>query len=486
MIGCVITRRGISSGGRAIGSQSIGQGFESPILHSATSAARLRARHAARAAAVLLATVVTLNCATNPEVPGLDLRPIVPQEIDAPQSATQSGSETTVTEPAQPATTEPAESTSASEASTSASEPAEPDAPAAAEPMSEPDDPIEARIDELLAAMTIEQKVGQRFMTWIPGTAGSERATALIDQAHVGGVIITEHNVESHDQVQELIDGLQRMAQDGPSSVPLFIATDQEGGRVTRLRLPELTLFPAALHQGKHGDSDYVEAAAYVTGVELRRLGVNMNLAPLLDLYDRNDGTVIDGRAYGADSRLIADYARAYVRGASRAGIISVAKHFPGHGVTAYDSHDRLPVVRLTRSERAAILAPFIAAIDTGIDSVMAAHILYEDLDPNLPASVSPAIITGLLREQLGFDGVVITDAIEIRAPAPALMEPYLVRNSFDAGVDVILAARSSDVLPLIEEGVRLVRSGMESEERLDESVRRILRVKLQATMMER
>ena len=158
MIGCVITRRGISSGGRAIGSQSIGQGFESPILHSATSAARLRARHAARAAAVLLATVVTLNCATNPEVPGLDLRPVIPQEIDAPQSATQSGSETTVTEPAQPATTEPAESTSASE-------PVQPTAPAATASMSEPDDPIEARIDELLAAMTIEQKVGQRFMT---------------------------------------------------------------------------------------------------------------------------------------------------------------------------------------------------------------------------------------------------------------------------------------------------------------------------------
>ena len=478
MIGCVITRRGISSGGRAIGSQSIGQGFESPILHSATSAAGPRTRHAARAAAVLLATVVTLNCATNPEVPGLDLRPVVPQEIDAPQSATQSGSETTVTEPAQPATTDTANEPATS---TSASEPAQPTAPAATASISEPDDPIEARIDDLLAAMTIEQKVGQRFMTWIPGTAGSERVTALIDHAHVGGVIITEHNVESHDQVRELIDGLQRMAQDGPSSVPLFIATDQEGGRVTRLRLPELTLFPAALHQGKHGDSDYVEAAAYVTGVELRRLGVNMNLAPLLDLYDRDDGTVIDGRAYGDDSRLIADYARAYVRGANRAGIISVAKHFPGHGVTAYDSHDRLPVVRLTRSERAAILAPFIAAIDTGIDSVMAAHILYEDLDPNLPASVSPAIVTGLLREQLGFDGVVITDAIEIRAPAPALMEPYLVRNSFDAGVDVILAARSSDVLPLIEEGVRLVRAGMESEERLDESVRRILRVKLQA-----
>ncbi len=478
MIGCVITRRGISSGGRAIGSQSIGQGFESPILHSATSAGRRPVRHAARAAAVLLAAVVTLNCATNPEVPGLDLRPVVPQEIDAPQSASQAGSEVTVTEPAQPATSEPE--------SASASEPAEPAAPTAAEPMSEPGDPIEDRIDRLLAGMTVEQKVGQRFMTWIPGTAGSERAAALIDQGHVGGVIITEQNVESHDQVRELIDGLQRMAQDGPSSVPLFVATDQEGGRVTRVRLPEVTLFPAALDQGRHADPDYVEAAAYVTGVELRRLGVNMNLAPLLDLHDQDDGTVIDGRAYGADSQLIADYARAYVRGANRAGIISVAKHFPGHGVTTDDSHDRLPVVRLTRSERSAILAPFVAAIDTGIHSVMAAHILYEDLDPSLPASVSPAVITGLLREELGFDGVVITDAIEIRDPAPALMEPYVVRNSFTAGVDIILAARSSDVLPLIEEGVRLVRSGIESEERLDDSVRRILRVKLQESMMER
>jgi len=421
---------------------------------------------------VLLAAVVTLNCATNPEAPGLGMRPLVPDELAAPQGAAQSASGMTVPEPSRPAEPEQEEDTPA---------------PAASEPaaLSEPD-PIETRIDELLASMTIEQKVGQRFMTWIPGTASSERAADLIDRGHVGGVIITEHNVESHDQVLELIDGLQRMAQDGPSSVPLFIATDQEGGRVTRVRLPEVTLFPAALDQGRHADPDYVEAAAYVTGVELRRLGVNMNLAPLLDLYDRSDGTVIDGRSYGADAGLIADYARAYVRGASRAGIVAVAKHFPGHGVTMTDSHDRLPVVRLTRSERAAILAPFIAAIDAGIDSVMAAHILYQDLDPDLPASVSPAIVTGLLREQLGFEGVVITDAIEIRDPAPALMEPDIVRNSFNAGVDIILAARSSDVLPLVEEGVGLVASGMESAERLDASVRRILRVKLQAMLMER
>ena len=341
-------------------------------------------------------------------------------------------------------------------------------------------DPIEARIDELLATMTIEQKIGQRFMTWIPGTASSERAAALIEQAHVGGVIITEDNVESHQQARELIATLQRMAQAAPSAVPLFIATDQEGGRLTRVRLPELTLFPAAFHQGVHADTDYVEATAYVTGVELRRLGVNMNLAPLLDLYDQPDQTVIGNRSYGADSGLVADFARAYVRGASRSGIISVAKHFPGHGVTMIDSHDRLPVVRLTRSERSSILAPFIAAIDAGIDVIMSAHILYEDLDPDLPATVSPAIVTGLLRDQLAFDGVVMTDAIEIREPAPALMEPDIVHNSFVAGADIILTGRDRDVLPLVQEAIRLVRAGLESEERLDESVRRILRVKLQ------
>ena len=433
---------------------------------------------------MLLATVVTLSCATTePEAPGLDMRPSVPSAFAAPERPAQSGQEVTVPQPeAAPPTASETEAVASTDAGPAASQPA---AAAPAETMPATMDPIEARIDELLATMTIEQKIGQRFMTWIPGTASSERAAALIEQAHVGGVIITEDNVESHQQARELIGTLQRMAQAAPPAVPLFIATDQEGGRLTRVRLPELTLFPAAFHQGVHADTDYVEATAYVTGVELRRLGVNMNLAPLLDLYDQPDQTVIGNRSYGADSGLVADFARAYVRGASRSGIISVAKHFPGHGVTMIDSHDRLPVVRLTRSERSSILAPFIAAIDAGIDVIMSAHILYEDLDPDLPATVSPAIVTGLLRDQLAFDGVVMTDAIEIREPAPALMEPDIVHNSFVAGADIILTGRDRDVLPLVQEAIRLVRAGLESEERLDESVRRILRVKLQ-TMMAR
>lgn len=428
---------------------------------------------------MLLATVVTLSCATTePEAPGLDMRPSVPSGFAAPERPAQSGQQVTVPQPeAAPPTASETEAVASTDAGPAASQPA---AAEPAETVPATMDPIEARIDELLATMTIEQKIGQRFMTWIPGTASSERAAALIEQAHVGGVIITEDNVESHQQARELIATLQRMAQAAPSAVPLFIATDQEGGRLTRVRLPELTLFPAAFHQGVHADTDYVEATAYVTGVELRRLGVNMNLAPLLDLYDQPDQTVIGNRSYGADSGLVADFARAYVRGASRSGIISVAKHFPGHGVTMIDSHDRLPVVRLTRSERSSILAPFIAAIDAGIDVIMSAHILYEDLDPDLPATVSPAIVTGLLRDQLAFDGVVMTDAIEIREPAPALMEPDIVHNSFVAGADIILTGRDRDVLPLVQEAIRLVRAGLESEERLDESVRRILRVKLQ------
>ena len=432
---------------------------------------------------MLLATVVTLSCATTePEAPGLDMRPSVPSGFAAPERPAQSGQQVTVPQPeAAPPTASETEAVASTDAGPAASQPAAAEPaetmPATTDPTM---DPIEARIDELLATMTIEQKIGQRFMTWIPGTASSERAAALIEQAHVGGVIITEDNVESHQQARELIATLQRMAQAAPSAVPLFIATDQEGGRLTRVRLPELTLFPAAFHQGVHADTDYVEATAYVTGVELRRLGVNMNLAPLLDLYDQPDQTVIGNRSYGADSGLVADFARAYVRGASRSGIISVAKHFPGHGVTMIDSHDRLPVVRLTRSERSSILAPFIAAIDAGIDVIMSAHILYEDLDPDLPATVSPAIVTGLLRDQLAFDGVVMTDAIEIREPAPALMEPDIVHNSFVAGADIILTGRDRDVLPLVQEAIRLIRAGLESEERLDESVRRILRVKLQ------
>ena len=440
-------------------------------------------RGAPRAAAALLAVGVTLNCATPP--PETEMTPTPPDEMEAPSSTARSAPATAaepeapppeIAPPALPASDDAAEGTAAP---ATPPPPAPEPAPSAEEMMAAQ---IEARVDDLLRRMTIEQKVGQRFMTWIPGAAGSERAAALIEQAHVGGVILIERNVESYEQMRELITDLQRMAQAaGPA--PLFIATDQEGGRVSRIELPEMTHFPAAYHQGVHADPDYVEAAAYVTGVELRRLGVNVNLAPTIDVYGEPDDTLIGDRSFGADAGLVADLAGAYVRGADRAGVIPVAKHFPGHGVTSVNSHRSLPMVRLTGSERSSNLAPFSAAIDAGVDVIMVAHILYQDLDPNWPASVSPTIIDGLLRDQLGFDGVVMTDAIEIGEPAPSLRQPGIVRNSFQAGADIILAGRESDVLPLVREALRLVRTGLHSQERLDESVRRILRVKLAAGM---
>lgn len=445
---------------------------------------------APRAAAVLLAVGVTLNCATPPP-PEVEMRPTPPAEMEAPSSAASSAPEVAAEPQAPPPEIAPpvlpaSVSDDAAGEGTAGPVSAPPAAPEPAPPAREMmAAQIDARIDDLLRRMTIEQKVGQRFMTWIPGTAASERTAALIEQAHVGGVILIERNVESYRQMRELITGLQRMAQAAGPPVPLFIATDQEGGRVSRVRLPEMTLFPAAFHQGVHADPDYVEAAAYVTGVELRRLGVNVNLAPTIDVYGEPDDTLIGDRSFGANARLVADLGGAYVRGADRAGVISVAKHFPGHGVTSVNSHSNLPVVRLTGSERSSTLAPFNAAIDAGVDVIMVAHVLYEDLDPNRPASVSPTIISGLLRDQLGFDGVVMTDAIEIVEPAPALRQPDIVRNSFAAGADIILAGRESDVLPLVQEAIRLVRTGLHTEERLDESVRRILRVKLAAAMTE-
>ena len=415
---------------------------------------------------------MTLTCATPapPDSPDVGAAPPAPIALAPPERPVQSAPGPQAEQPverraAQPDVAPPAPPTAA---------PAVPTAAPRAVIMPAPADPI----DLLLDRMTIEQKVGQRFITWVPGTATSPRAAALIRLAHVGGVIINSDNVDSYDQVARLIDDLQRMAQATDPPVPLFIATDQEGGRVSRVRLPELTRFPAAFHWGVHGEVAYVEAAAYVTGVELRRIGITMNLAPVLDLYGPPDRTVIGDRAFAAEPALVADFARAYVRGADRAGVIAVAKHFPGHGVTTIDSHTRLPVVRLTRSDRSSILAPFIAAIDAGIDAIMTAHILYEDLDPSLPATVSRSIVSDLLRDELGFDGMVITDTIEMEAPPPQLTDRDIVRHSFAAGVDIILAARDRDVLPLVQEGIRLVRSGVESEERLDASVRRILRVK--------
>ncbi len=337
----------------------------------------------------------------------------------------------------------------------------------------------EDAVERLLARMTVDQKVGQRFISGISGTRLTERTRILIREGCLGGVLLSGQNIVSRAQVRRLTRELQKTSLAGSPPLGLLIAVDQEGGRVNRLDLASLTRFPAPFHWGEYRDPLYVAAAAYITAREALALGINMNLAPVLDLYGVADDSIIGDRSLGADPALVAEEGVYYLRGARRAGITAVAKHFPGHGRTTVDSHRTLPVVE---DDEAALMAsdllPFRSAIESGLEAIMTAHILYPKLDPDYPVTLSPAIIHGLLRGELGFDGVVISDDIEMRALSERYSPREVVRLAFAAGVDVILLYGGLDTLRLIRETEEMVREGKIGTEELDAGTRRVLRLK--------
>jgi len=219
---------------------------------------------------------------------------------------------------------------------------------------------------------------------------------------------------------------------------------------------------------------------AYITAREALQLGCNLNLAPVLDLYALGDGTIIGDRSMGAEAAEVAALGLAYLAGARRAGMAAAIKHFPGHGRTVVDTHQKLAVLEVDGETLwNHDLLPFRLAIEDSVEAVMTAHILYPRLDPDYPVTLSEKILRGLLRERLGFEGVVISDDIEMGALAANYPTREIMKRAILAGVDVILAVGGLDALKLIGEVKGLVRSGELSEEQIEEGVRRVLRLKL-------
>ena len=280
-------------------------------------------------------------------------------------------------------------------------------------------DALTRAVADHLGRMSLEQKIGQRFLSFVPGTVMGEKTRAAISRHGFGGVVLNFQNIKTGDQLRRLVAELQGVS--ATTGVGLFVAVDQEGGRVARLQLPEITRLPPASRWADHRDPRYVESVAYVTATEIRRLGCNMNLAPVLDLYTRSDDTVIGDRSFGSDPELAGTLGAAYVRASREAGVLAVVKHFPGHGETVVDSHRTLPVVSTSAEElRGRVVAPFRAAIRAGAEAVMTAHVLYPGQDPTYPATMSRRIVEELLRGELGFEGIVVSDAIEMGALAEA------------------------------------------------------------------
>ena len=276
---------------------------------------------------------------------------------------------------------------------------------------------------------------GQLLMVGIPGPRVDAVARELVRDLKVGGVILFARNIESPEQVWELTGDLQREAL-AATGRPLLLAVDQEGGRVQRLKAP-FTIIPAARELGTTMTPEEVERLARQVARELALVGLNVNLAPVLDV-PRSPACPQWDRAYSSDPETAATYAVAAIRGYLSGGIIPVAKHFPGLGDTVVDSHEILPLAQSADPQRAVDLLPFRQAIAAGVPMVMTAHLSVPEWEAR-PATLSPVALQVWLRQRLGFDGVIITDDLEMGGITTSLSAPQGAQEALAAGADLLL-----------------------------------------------
>ncbi|MFE7370037.1 glycoside hydrolase family 3 protein [Streptomyces anulatus] len=351
------------------------------------------------------------------------------------------------------------------------------------------------RLRRIISGMSLEEKVGQLFVMRVYGHSatdpdqadidanlkeiGVRTAAELISTYHVGGIIYFTwaHNTRDPHQIADLSNGLQRAALAGRSRLPLLVSTDQEHGIVCRVGEPA-TLLPGAMALGAGGSRSDTRRAAWIAGAELAALGVNQNYAPDADVNVNPANPVIGVRSFGSDPAAVAALVAEQVKGYQGAGIASTAKHFPGHGDTSTDSHTGLPVINHTRAQWEELDAPpFRAAIRARIDSIMTAHIVVPALDPSEdPATLSRPILTGILREELGYDGVVVTDSLGMEGVRTKYGDDRVPVLALLAGVDQLLNPPNLSVA--WNAVLEAVRGGEISEARIDESILRILRLK--------
>lgn len=343
-------------------------------------------------------------------------------------------------------------------------------------PVPEPDP-----LAEQLAAMTVEEKVGQLLIGGFEGTEIGDQATRLVQEYQVGGLILYGRNIAGAGQLVTLTNGLKALNGDG---IPLFLSIDQEGGGVDRMP-PEVRRTPGAYCVGQTGSVPAAQSYGDVLAAECAAFGLNLDFAPVLDVWSNPGNTVIGQRAFSADARTVAGLGPAAARRMMGQGVIPVVKHFPGHGDTAVDSHVGLPVVDKSPEElEETELIPFRAAIqsagtDGQVPAVMVAHILLTQLDPERPASLSPAVVTGLLREELGFAGAVLTDDLTMGAVTQSYGLGEAAVLAVEAGCDILLVCHGPDSVPAVRTALlEAAASGRITAERLDESVYRILRLK--------
>ena len=323
--------------------------------------------------------------------------------------------------------------------------------------------------------MTIRDTVGQLLMVGFQGTELSRTFLDWLQEYRPGGVILFSRNLVDPEQVARLTNALQEHA----PNPPLLIAIDEEGGCVSRL--PQgFTTFPAASRIAACHSADVAYGVAEVTAQELRAVGINMNLAPVLDVNSNPANPIIGDRAYDTQPERVCTYGMAVMQGLEDNGIIPCGKHFPGHGDTMTDSHHVLPVVDADRARLDTVeLEPFRRAISRGLPAIMTAHVRYPALDAEAPATLSRLILTDLLRNELGFQGVTLTDDMEMRAILDHQPIGKASVRALQAGADIVVIChqqeRQREAVTAIEQALE---RGELSWERLTASVARIRALK--------
>lgn len=330
-----------------------------------------------------------------------------------------------------------------------------------------------------LAGWSLRDKIGQMVMAGFDGKAPTDEIRALIRERKLGGVIYFRRNAGSAPEVASLSAALRELAAEA-TKAPLWIAVDQEGGMVARLD-QGVTVMPGHMALGATRSAKWARETACASGAQLMRLGVNLNFAPCLDVNNNPANPVIGVRSFGERPELAAELGIAAIRGYREAGVVACAKHFPGHGDTVADSHRELPTVPHDRKRLEEVeLLPFRLAAAAGADAIMTAHVRFPALEPDgLPATLSPRILRGLLRDEWGYDGVVFTDCLEMKAISETVGIARGAVMAVKAGADVVLVSHTPALQKAALDALyEAVVAGEIAEERIDESVRRIAGLK--------
>ena len=335
---------------------------------------------------------------------------------------------------------------------------------------------VDKKVEETLKNMTLDEKIGQLMIVFYTKDEMDNTLKSALNDVQPGGFILFKDNITTYEKTLNFIKDIKSNVK-----IPMFMSIDQEGGNVQRLKsLKDLEVsdIPYMSYVGKLDDEQTTYNLGKLIAEELRVFGINMDFAPVIDVYSNPNNTIIGKRAFGSTSKLVSKHGLKLAKGLEDNGVIAVYKHFPGHGNTEVDSHKDLPIVSKTKEELMNFdLIPFIDIINNNANVIMVGHLAVPNItNDNTPASLSKKLITDFLKEELNYSGLVVTDALNMKALTNYYTDEEICGKAVEAGVDILLMPSSSrKCLKSVKDAID---KGIITEERINESVRKILKLK--------